>query len=198
MDMLERMQQRAPYQARYDEMPNHLQDKAKALCQAYNTTRPDELARRQEILQALFGTCSAMAMIEPSFHCDYGFNIHLHGLAVINYNCVILDTSPVHIGGNAFIGPGVCLTCAGHALCADQRAAGLETSAPITLEDDVWLGANVTVCGGVTIGKGSVIGAGSVVTRDIPAGVVAAGCPCRVLRPITEHDRLPVGSPDHG
>ena len=71
----------------------------------------------------------------------------------------------------------------------------MQTSAPITLEDDVWLGANVTVCGGVTIGKGSVIGAGSVVTRDIPAGVIAAGCPCRVLRPITARDRLPEGAP---
>lgn len=57
-------------------------------------------------------------------------------------------------------------------------------------EDDVWIGANAVICGGVTIGKGAIIGAGSVVTRDIPSGVVAAGTPCRPLRPVTEADKI--------
>ena len=126
----------------------------------------------------------------PGFRCDYGFNIHTHGLAFINYNCVILDTSPVHIGANAFIAPSVCISCVGHAMDAQQRAETITTSAPITLEDDVWIGANAVICGGVTIGKGSIIGAGSVVTRDIPAGVVAAGTPCHPLRPVTEADKI--------
>ena len=79
----------------------------------------------------------------------------------------MLDTSPIHIGAGAFIGPGTCLSCAGHSLDEKQRVEeGIGTSAPIILEENVWLGANCTVCGGVTIGKGSVIGAGSVVTRD--------------------------------
>ena len=125
-----------------------------------------------------------MTGIEPSFHYDYGFNIHTHGLAVINYNCVILDTSLVHIGSGAFIAPGVCLACAGHAIDPDQRSHGIGTSAPITLEDNVWIGANATVCGGVTIG------AGSVGTHDIPAGVIAAGVPCKVIRPITEKAKI--------
>ena len=136
------------------------------------------------------GTCSPMTGIQPDFYCDYGFNIHTHGLAVINYNCVILDTSPVNIGAGAFIAPGVCISCVGHAMYAQQRAEAITTSAPITLEDDVWIGANAVICGGVTIGKGSIIGAGSVVTRDIPAGVVAAGTPCRPLRPVTEADKI--------
>ena len=54
----------------------------------------------------------------------------------------------------------------------------------------MWIGANAVICGGVTIGKGSIIGAGSVVTRDIPAGVVAAGTPCRPLRPVTEANKI--------
>lgn len=145
---------------------------------------PNEQDKCRAILQKLFGTCSPMTGIEPSFHCDYGFNIHTHGLAVINYNCVILDTSLVHIGSGAFIAPGVCLACAGHAIDPDQRSHGIGTSAPITLEDNVWIGANATVCGGVTIG------AGSVVTHDIPAGVIAAGVPCKVIRPITEKDKI--------
>lgn len=179
-----------PYVSDHRDMPSGLQMHAKKLLWRYNQTAPDEQQTRSDILQELLGTCHPLTFIEPTFRCDYGFNIHTHGLTVINYNCVILDTSPVHIGANAFIAPGVCLACAGHALLPEQRAQGIGTSAPITLEDDVWLGANVTVCGGVTIGKGSVIGAGSVVTRDIPAGVVAVGNPCRVLRKITPEDRV--------
>ena len=103
----------------------------------------------------------------------------------------MLDTSPINIGENAFIGPGTCLSCAGHPIYPSERIVeGISTSKPITIENDVWIGANCTIFGGVTIGAGTVIGGGSVVTKDIPAGVVAAGNPCRVLRPITEEDRL--------
>lgn len=192
MDLLEIMKSRSSYCSNHTDMPTHLQDNAKTLCWEYNKTAPWEKEKRSEILQKLFGTCHPLTFIEPSFRCDYGFNIHTHGLTVINYNCVILDTSPVSIGANAFIAPGVCIACAGHLIDPVQRSIGVGTSAPITIEDNVWIGANATICGGVTIGSGSVIGAGSVVTKDIPAGVVAAGNPCRVLRPITEKDKLEV------
>ena len=190
MDFLEIMKNGEEYYSKHSDMPVYLQEKAKELCWEYNQTRPRESEKRTRILKELFGTCSPLTFIEPSFRCDYGFNIHTHGLTIINYNCVILDTSPVHIGENAFIGPGVCLACAGHGLVAEERAMGIGNSKPITLEKDVWIGANSTVCGGVTIGEGSVIGAGSVVTKDIPKGVIAVGNPCRVLRDITEEDRL--------
>lgn len=192
MDLLEIMKSQNGYCSNHTDMPTHLQDNAKSLCWEYNKTAPWEKEKRSEILQKLFGTCHPLTFIEPSFRCDYGFNIHTHGLTVINYNCVILDTSPVSIGANAFIAPGVCIACAGHSIDPVQRSMGVGTSAPITIEDNVWIGANVTICGGVTIGEGSVIGAGSVVTKDIPAGVVAAGNPCRVLRPISEKDKLEV------
>ena len=189
MDILKIMGLPEGYCTRHTDMPNHLQTKAKTLCWEYNQTPPD-WQRRAELLKQLLGTCDPLTFIEPSFRCDYGFNIHTHGLTVINYNCVILDTSPVNLGAGVFLAPGVCLACAGHALDPEQRAQGVGTSKPITLEDGVWIGANAVVCGGVTIGQDSVIGAGSVVTRDIPAGVVAAGVPCRVIRPITEADRI--------
>lgn len=105
-------------------------------------------------------------------------------------NCVILDTSPVHIGENAFIAPGVCIACAGHSIDPLQRAEEISTSKPITIEKNVWIGANAVVCGGVTIGEGSVIGAGSVVTKDIPPMVVAVGNPCRVIWKITKQDKI--------
>ena len=69
-----------------------------------------------------------------------------------------------------------------------QRAKGVGTSKPITIEDDVWIGANSTICAGVTIGQGSVIAAGSVVNKDIPKGVIAGGVPCKVIRNITKDD----------
>ena len=190
MDILDIMKGSAGYASGYENTPVAQQRRAKRLCWEYNRTAPDEEEKRREILKQLLGTCGPMTGIEPDFHCDYGFNIHLHGLAVINYNCVILDTSPVHIGGGAFIAPGVCLACSGHSIDPEQRGQGVGTSAPITLEENVWIGANATVCGGVTIGTGSVIGAGSVVTHDIPAGVIAAGAPCRVIRAITPEDKI--------
>lgn len=172
------------------EVPQDYKQNAQRLCWKYNQTSPDAQEERQAILKELLGTCSDKTFIEPSFRCDYGFNIHVHGFMFMNYNCVILDTSPVHIGNGAFIAPGCVLACPGHALVAEERMEGIGTSAPIILEDNVWLGANVTVLGGVTIGEGSMIGAGSVVNKDIPAGVIAVGNPCRVLRPVTDADRM--------
>lgn len=187
-DYLEIMQKNEPYVSSYRDMPAHLQQKARKLLKELENC--DDYERRAEILKDLFGTYHPLAFPGANFRCDYGFNIHFHGLAVINYNVVMLDTSPIHIGEGAFIAPGVCLACSGHSIDPEQRVHGIGTSAPITLEKNVWIGANATVCGGVTIGEGSVIGAGSVVIKDIPAGVVAAGNPCRVIRKITEADKL--------
>lgn len=190
MDYLEMMKKNEPYVSHFMEAPRDLKDNARKLLKELNSLGDDEGDRRREILQKLFGTYHPLAFPGEGFRCENGFNIHFHGLAVINYNVVMLDTSPINIGAGAFIAPGVCLACSGHSLVAEERNHGVGTSAPITLEDNVWIGANATVCGGVTIGEGSVIGAGSVVIRDIPAGVVAAGNPCRVIRKITDADRL--------
>ena len=190
MNPLEIIKRQAAYASGYKNIHTEAQNHAKQLCWEYNHTAPSEQDKRHAILQELLGECSPMTNIEPDFHCDYGFNIYTQGLVVINYNCVILDTSPVHIGAGAFIAPGVCLACSGHAIDSEQRSQGIGTSAPITLEENVWIGANATVCGGVTIGAGSDIGAGSVVTHDIPTGVIAAGVPYKVIRTISEKDKI--------
>lgn len=191
MTIEEIMKSSKGYISKYHAMNPSLKIKAKNLLWEFNNSKPDEDQKRSSILQELLGTCSPMTFIEPTFKCDYGFNIHTEGLTVINYNCVMLDTSPIYIGANAFIGPGTCLTCAGHAIDPiDRGVVGIGTSKSITLEKDVWIGANCTICGGVTIGEGSIIGAGSVVTKDIPPGVIAVGNPCKVLRPITNEDKL--------
>lgn len=185
MDFLKIMKSHQPYRSSQFDMPTDLQAKAKDLCWEYNQLRPSNEKRKREIINDLFAESTDLTFIEPTFHCDYGFNIHFKGLAVIKYNCTMLDTSPITIGAGAFIAPGVVLACSGHSLDAKERVEqGIGTSAPITLKENVWIGANTTVMAGVTIGKNSVIGAGSVVNKDIPDNVVAVGSPCKVLRKI--------------
>lgn len=77
----------------------------------------------------------------------------------------------------------------GHAIDSEQRISGLEIALPITIGDNVWIGANVSVLPGVTIGSNTIIGAGSVVNKNIPNGVIAVGNPCKVIRNITDADK---------
>ena len=97
------MKRPAPYASGHENAPAAAQLRAKRLCWEYNRTAPDEAERRGEILRELLGTCDPLTFIEPDFRCDYGFNIHTHGLTIVNYNCVMLDTSPIDIGAGAFI-----------------------------------------------------------------------------------------------
>lgn len=190
MSFLDKLTAPEPYVSQFEFADIALQMPAKQLCWEFNQTQPNEVDKKRAILAKLFGSHHERVFVEADFRCDYGFNIHFHGMAIVNYNCVILDTSPVNIGKNVCIAPGVCISCAGHAIDPQQRIQGITTSAPITIEDKVWIGANVTVCAGVTIGAGSIIGAGSVVTKNIAPGVVAVGSPCKAVRKITEKDRL--------
>ena len=96
----------------------------------------------------------------------------------------------VKIGDNVLIAPNVSIYAAGHPFDTEERIQGLEYAFPVTIGDNVWIGGSTTIIGGVTIGKNTVIGAGSVVLRDISEGVLAAGNPCRVIRQITEQDKL--------
>lgn len=191
MDILSRIKEDKGFVGNAMHIPREAQAKARRLCWKFNNSDPDDPKAQRDILMRLFGTYYSSVYLMPSFRCDFGFNIHFKGFALVNYNCVFLDTSPIRIGRSVLIGPGVVLACAGHPIHSEQRcSSALETSEPITIEDGVWIGANSTVCGGVTIGEGSVIGAGSVVISDIPKGVIAAGVPCKVLREITDADRI--------
>ena len=145
---------------------------------------PSQLEERRGQLKHILGSTGERFLIEPGFRCDYGFNITLGEDFFANYGLIILDCAPVRFGRNCLIGPQCGIYTAVHPLDAVERASGMEYAKPVTVGDDVWMGGHVTVLPGVNIGDGSVIGAGSVVTRDIPAGVVAAGNPCRVLRPV--------------
>lgn len=163
---------------------------AKEKVYLFNTLPPKEQARRDEILARLLGSAGESAYIEPPFRCDYGYNIHVGKNFFANYNLVILDCARVTLGDNVFIAPNVGILAAGHPLDPALRNTGLEYGLPVTIGNNVWLGAGVIVNPGITIGDNVVIGSGSVVTKDVPSGVIAAGNPCKVLRPIEAKDKV--------
>lgn len=162
---------------------------AKELCYDYNQLRPSRLEERKEIIRKLFAKTGQEFLIEQPFYCDQGYNIETGDNFYVNHNCVMLDAAKITFGDHVFIAPNCGFYTAGHPIDVQQRNQGLEVALPITVGNNVWIGGGVSVLPGVSIGEGTIIGAGSVVTRDIPAGVIAAGNPCRVLREITEADR---------
>ncbi len=160
--------------------------RARGLVQAFNDAPSDDSAHRTRILQQLLGGCGQRVIIEPPFRCDYGAHIVIGDDTFINFNCVVLDCAAIRIGARVLIAPGVQILAATHPLDVQTRRSGRELARPVTIGDDVWLGAGVIVNPGVTIGNGSVIGSGSVVASDVPPNVVAVGNPCRVLRPLPD------------
>lgn len=142
------------------------------------------------LLRQLLGSTDGRFLIEPSFWCDYGYNIHLGKNFYANHNCVILDCAKVTFGDHVMVGPNCGFYTACHPIDPQQRREGVEFARPITVGNDVWFGGGCTVLPGVTIGDGCVIGAGSVVTRDIPDNCLAVGNPCRVIREITDRDDI--------
>jgi maltose O-acetyltransferase len=156
--------------------------RARALARAFNASTEEQPEERERLLRQLFGRLGARPEIEPPFHCDYGAHIFAGDRLYMNFGCVVLDVHEVHLGDNVFVGPGVQILTATHPLEADQRIQGRELGQPVRIGHNVWLGGGAIVCPGVTIGNDTTIGAGSVVVRDIPAGVLAVGNPCRVVR----------------
>jgi maltose O-acetyltransferase len=136
----------------------------------------------RSVLEELLGAVGPEVVIEPPFHCDYGFNISVGERFYANVNCVFLDCAPISIGDRVLLGPAVQLYAATHPLDAETRRRGLEYALPISIGDDAWLGGGSIVLPGVTIGDRAVVGAGSVVTREVPAETVVAGNPARPVR----------------
>lgn len=154
----------------------------KELCRDYNDLRPCETDTRETLLHKILGEAKNGLLIEQPFYCDYGYNIHVGNNFYANFNLVILDEAPVTFGDNVFIAPNCGFYTAGHPIDADERNKGLEYARPITVGNNVWIGAGVSVLPGVTIGDNCVIGAGSVVVKDIPSNSVAVGNPCKVIK----------------
>ena len=156
----------------------------------YNNTRPLEQEKRAALLKEMFAEIGEGCYIEPPLHSNWGgHNVHFGKNVYANFNLTLVDDTHIYVGDYTMLGPNVTIATAGHPIYPPLREKGYQYNVPVHIGRNCWLGAGVIVMPGVTIGDNTVIGAGSVVTKDIPANVVAVGNPCRVMRPISEHDR---------
>src|SRR4051794_39643633 len=156
--------------------------RAQDLLERFNATRHEEQELRDGIVRELLGEIGDGVVVRPPLRLDYGANVSIGAGTFVNYDCVLLDVAPIRIGAACQIATRVQLLTASHPTDPVPRRAGWESGHPIAIGDNVWLGGGVIVCPGVTVGENSVVGAGAVVTHDVPANVVTAGNPARVLR----------------
>ena len=172
-----------------------IKHKAHEICRRYNQLDEFDPARRDLILDMLGGVGSTFYFQGP-IQFNYGSHTFIGENFIANFNLTVMDDARIFIGDNVCIGPNVSLFATNHPLLAqermgldqDGRTTMAEFAEEIHIGNNVWLAGGVIVLGSVTIGDNAVIGAGSVVTKDIPAGYLALGVPCRPVRPITQAD----------
>lgn len=172
--------------------------RARMLADRFNRTKAWNIPYRTRLIRKMFPNGADGAFFEPYIRIEYGFNVKFGKNFYMNFDCQLLDVAPIEIGDNVMFGPRVTVATPMHPFVSEERAISTysdgvhdwEYARPVKIGDNVWVASSATICGGVTIGSDTVIAAGSVVTRDIPSGVLAAGVPCKVIRPITDADRL--------
>lgn len=156
----------------------------------FNQTRPSETVKRAALLKQMLAEVGENTYIEAPFYANWGgHHVHMGKNVYANFGLTCVDDTHIYIGDYVLFGPHVVLAAANHPFLPELRRKGLQYNLPIHIGEGAWLGANVVVAPGVTVGDYAVIGAGSVVTRDIPPRVLAAGAPCRVVRPLDGRDR---------
>lgn len=159
----------------------------KDYCLEFNNTPMSDLGHRRDVLREILQNVEVeQVQVMPPFMVDYGYNVFMGQGCFFNHYVYLMDCAKITFGKKCFVGPFCGFYTALHPLEVTKRNAGFEMAQPITVGDNVWFGGNVIVLPGVKIGSNSVIGAGAVVTKDIPAGVLAYGNPCRVVREIVE------------
>ena len=155
------------------------------LCHELNSLKPTDPAKKQ-ILQKLLGNLPEGLEIVSPFTCDYGANVSFGKNVFVNCYCYFMDGAKITVGNNVFIGPYCGFYTATHPVDYANRNKGLEKALPITIGDNCWFGANVSVMPGVKIGNGCVIATGSVVTKDLPDNVMVAGVPAKIIKAIEQ------------
>lgn len=164
-------------------------NRAKSLTKQYNESRQEDRDHRKYLMGQIFGKLGQNVHLEAPFYLDYGYRTTIGDDFFSNFNLTILDGGGVEIGDRVFIGPNVGIYTANHPTDVRRCEKGYEWALPVKIGNKVWIGGGVTILPGVTIGDNTVIAAGSVVTKDIPANVVAAGNPCKVIKEAEEGDR---------
>lgn len=139
---------------------------------------------KEPLIKELFGSAGENVSLCPGFQCDYGLNIHVGKYFLTNYNVIILDIMPVHIGDYVMIGPNTLITTVNHPIKPMGRRRHLGIGKPVKIGNDVWIGGNVTILPGVTIGDNVVIAAGAGVTKDVPDNCIIGGVPAKIIKEI--------------
>ena len=117
------------------------------------------------------------------FEVHFGGSVEIGRNAVVGINTWFQGNGGIKVGNDTIIAPNVCIVSSTHGIAPDQpiRSQPLENAETI-IGNDVWIGANVTITCGVTIGDGAVIGANSLVNKDVDAGTIVGGVPCKFLK----------------
>lgn len=156
---------------------------------AYNRLPFGNADECERLLRKLVAEAGTDCMIEPPFHANWGgANLHLGDRVYANMGLTLVDDADIFIEDDVMIGPNVTLCTGTHPVALRLRAKSAQYNKPVRICRGAWIGAGSIVLPGMTVGEGSVVGAGSVVVHDIPAGVIAVGNPCRVLRKIDDDD----------
>ncbi len=161
---------------------------AKERVAAFNSSAPSDEAGREALLRDLLGSVGTECWVEPPLHAMYGRTVHFGDHVYANVGLTLVDDVEITVGHRVMFAPHVTVTTTGHPVHPALRAQAYQFSAPVVIEDDVWIGSNVTILPGVRIGAGSVIAAGAVVHANVPPMVVVGGTPAKILRRITDAD----------
>lgn len=158
----------------------------------FNMTRPSESEKRKKYAPRDVCGNRRGLLYRAAVLCQLGWggrHVHFGDRVYANFGLTMVDDTHIYVGDDTMFGPNVTIATAGYPILPCLRLEKYKYNAEIHIGKNCWIGAGTVIVPGVSIGDGSVIGAGSVVTRDVPSGVVAFGDPCRVRRPIDEHDR---------
>ncbi|HAX73552.1 MAG TPA: acetyltransferase [Firmicutes bacterium] len=158
--------------------------RARQLMAQFNQASFDDANLRVATLKELLGSTGENIYMEPSFKCDYGYNIHVGENFFANFDFVCLDVCEVRIGANCMMGPGVHIYTATHPIDPVKRNSGYEYAKPITIGDNCWIGGRAIINPGVTIGHNVVIASGAVITKNVPDNVVVGGNPAKIIKEI--------------
>ncbi len=156
------------------------------LCAEMNTGYHSEEEVRHYLREITQSEVDDTVRVFPPFNINYGRSTRFGRDCFVNFGCTFLAIGGITVEDGAFIGPHCVLATEYHPEDPVRRHSLL--TRPIVIGRNAWLGADVKVLAGVTIGENAIVAAGSVVTRDVPAGMVVAGSPARVIRPIKTDD----------
>ncbi|MFR9502513.1 MAG: acyltransferase [Rikenellaceae bacterium] len=149
-------------------------------------------------------SCGKNVYIRPSLSNIKGYhNITMGNNARINRGATIYCTdAPLHVGNNLALGPNITIMTGDHrynvigTFIRDIHEKTPENDQAVTIEDEIWAGANVTILKGVTVGRGSVIASGAILTKSCPSYSIVGGIPAKVLKfrfsieEVLEHEKV--------